>query len=72
MDSYSSTHFMLGLDLEKVPRVMATGHNIEAGQEIRISVNNFAEGNSVPKRCYIVLQYDVFFEIRAGSVTVLQ
>ena len=71
MDSYSSTHFMVGLDLEKVPGLLTTGHNIGAGQEIRVNIKNFADSGNKPERCYIALHYDVFNEIRAGSVTLL-
>ena len=71
MDSYSSLHFMIGLDLEKVPGLLTTGHNIGAGQEIRVNIKNFADSGNKPERCYIALHYDVFYEIRAGSVTLL-
>ena len=71
MDSYSSLHFMVGLDLEKVPGLLTTGHNVAAGQEIRVHVKNFADSGNKPERCYIALHFDTFFEIRAGSVTLL-
>ena len=63
---------MVGLDLEKVSGVITTGENISTGQDIRFNVRNFADSGNVPKYCFFALHYDVFYEIRAGSVTVLK
>lgn len=51
---------------------MAAGHNIEAGHEIRININNFADGNL--RAQYVLRRAAIrrLFEIRAGSVTVMQ
>ena len=71
-DSFRKQHFASLLDVSKVPGVRASGQNLAGGQEIKVSVRNFA-GDSTSasiscNRIYISLLYYCFIEVRAGSV----
>ena len=74
-DSFRSTNFASMLDVSKVPGVRASGQNLAGGQEIRVSLRNFAgdigDENRLCNRVYISLLYDCFVEIRAGSISKL-
>ena len=57
------------LTIEKLEGVMSSGQNLQGGQEARFSVKNFAEGGSLPRRCYFCPDFDCILELKAGSVT---
>ena len=69
--SYANAQFAVMITTEKVEGVMSSGQNLQGGQECRFSVKNFADGGSLPRRCYFALEYDTILELKAGSVTVL-
>ena len=69
--SYGNSQFAVMITTEKVEGVMSSGQNLQGGQECRFSVKNFAEGDSLPRRCYFCLEYDCILELKAGSVTLL-
>ena len=73
-DDFNGTSFVLATDLEKVSTVMSSGQNVQ-GIDIRCEGKNLSNGlgeaNSGVDRCFFTCHYQVFLELRAGSVTLL-
>ena len=71
---FNTNSFALAIDTEKVSTVASSGQNVQ-GVETRVEGNFLANGlnaaNSGVAQCHFFLHYQVFFEIRAGSCTLL-
>ena len=71
---FSTNSFCLASDTKQVSTVQSSGQNVQ-GVETRISGSFLADGqgqaNSGVDRVFFHMHYQVFIEIRAGSVTLL-
>ena len=71
---FNTNSFCLATDCEKVSTVASSGMNVQ-GVECRISGSGLADGqnqvSSGVDRVFFHMHYQVFIELRAGSVTVL-
>ena len=71
---FDTNSFCLATDCEKVSTVASTGVNVQ-GVETRINGSFLANGqnqaNSGVDRVFFHMHYQVFIELRAGSVTLL-
>ena len=71
---FNTNSFCLATDCEKVSTVASSGVNVQ-GVETRISGSFLADGqaqaNSGVDRVFFHMHYQVFCELRAGSVTLL-
>ena len=69
---FNTNSFCLATDCEKVSTVQSSGQNVQ-GVEARISGSFMANGdgaaNSGVDRVFFHMHYQVFVELRAGSVT---
>ena len=74
MESFKTNHFIMALDVSKVPGVKASGESSQNGQELRVSAQKFSDpGQAAQKarRLYMAILSDVIYEIRAGSISKL-
>ena len=73
-EDFDNNSFALVTDCEKISTVASSGQNVQ-GVEARCSGSFLANGdgqaNSGVDRCYFHMHYQIFVEIRAGSVTLL-
>ena len=71
---FDTNTFVLATDCEKVSTVQSSGQNVQ-GVETRINGSFLANGqdqaNSGVDRVFFHMHYQIFCELRAGSVTVL-
>ena len=71
---FNTNSFCLATDCEKVSTVQSSGQNVQ-GVDTRISgsflSNGLNQANGGVDRVFFHMHYQVFIEIRAGSVTVL-
>ena len=63
-DSYNSNHFAIGVDVEKLPMVMASGENLSTGQTIFLKVKGMGTSSSdVPRRATICAHFEKIISI---------
>ena len=71
MESFKHNHFVMALDVSKVPGVKASGESSQNRQELRVSVQKFtnpAVDAQKVRRLYLAILSDVIYEVRAGSL----
>ena len=74
LPGYSSVRFVAAYDVEKVPQVMASGVNLQAGQDIQIHVRGFggADQDTTARRAWVCLHMEKIIEINASGVHILE
>ena len=76
VDSYATTSFTVGTDLEACPLVMSSGINTTGGQELAFHARGFvgadpAAAADVLRRCWMLIHYEAIVEIRATGCHLL-
>ena len=72
-DSYTSNHFAIGVDVEKLPMVMASGENLSTGQTIFLKVKGMGStSTTVPRRATICAHFEKVIAIQDTVVDVFE
>ena len=72
-DSYKSDCFAIGIDVEKLPMVMASGENLSAGSTVFLKVKGMGSTTSdVPRRATICAHFEKVTPIQDTVVEVFE
>ena len=71
--SYKSDCFAIGIDVEKLPMVSASGENLSTGQTIFLKVKGMGtDANDVPRQCRICAHFEKVISIQDTVVDVFE
>jgi hypothetical protein len=71
--SYKSDCFAIGIDVEKLPMVSASGENLSTGQTIFLKVKGMGtDANAVPQQCRICAHFEKVISIQDTVVDVFE
>ena len=73
--AYNSTHFGLGIDLERIPSLMASGENVSAGQTIQLRIRGMKGANGatdVPRTATVCTHSEAVISIQDTVVDIFE
>ena len=72
-DAYKSDCFAIGIDVEKLPMIMASGENLSTGQTIFLKVKGMGSSSAdIPRRATICAHFEKVISIQDTVVEVFE